>query len=129
MSLANCYTNTAVWHPSTASNTKTYPSTSGASYAAGASISKFCQESDIPMAANSNHTSGSLGLRGMLCVFFFISTGIAVICATGIGEREHSARSGWHVASRSTKIAPWVIERTVNGKDVEFLSCSLIRRI
>ena len=56
----------------------------------------------------------------MLCVFFFISTGIAVIYATGIGEREHSARSGWHVASRSTKIAPWVIERTVNGKDVEF---------
>ena len=56
----------------------------------------------------------------MLCVFFFISTGIAVICATGIGEREHSARFGWHVANRSTKIAPWVIERTVNGKDVEF---------
>ena len=99
MSLANCYTNTAVWHPNTASDTKTYASTSGASYAAAAFISKICQESDIPMAANSNHTSGSLGLRGMLCVFFFISTGIAVICATGIGEGEHSARSGWHVAS------------------------------
>ena len=56
----------------------------------------------------------------MLCVFFFISTGIAVICATGIGEREHSARSGWHVASRSTKIAPWVIEHTANGQDAEF---------
>ena len=56
----------------------------------------------------------------MLCVFFFIAAGIAVIFATGIGEREHSARSGWHVASRSIKIAPWVIEHTANGHQAEF---------
>jgi len=37
-----------------------------------------------------------------------------------LGEREHSARSGWHVASRSTKIVPWVNERTANGKNAEF---------
>ena len=40
--------------------------------------------------------------------------------ATGIGEREHSARSGWHVASRLFKIAPWVIEHTANGQNAEF---------
>ena len=40
--------------------------------------------------------------------------------ATGIGEREHSARSGWHVASRLFKIAPWVIEHTANGENAEF---------
>ena len=51
MSLANCYTDT---------DTKTYASTSGASNAAAASISKFCQESDIPMAANSR-PAASLG--------------------------------------------------------------------
>jgi hypothetical protein len=51
----------------------------------------------------------------------FIAAGIAVICATGIGEREHSARSGWHVASRSTKIAPWVVEHTANGHRADFI--------
>jgi serine protease AprX len=59
-------------------------------------------------------------LRALLCVFLLIAAGIAVICATGIGEREHSARSGWHVASRSIKIAPWVLERTANGENAEF---------
>ena len=56
----------------------------------------------------------------MLCVFFFIAAGVAVICATGIGEREHSARFDWHVASHSSKIAPWVIEHTANGQKAEF---------
>ena len=56
----------------------------------------------------------------MLCVFFFSPAGFAVICATGIGEREHPARSGWHVVSHSSKIAPWVIERTANGQNAEF---------
>ena len=32
----------------------------------------------------------------MLCVFLFIAAGIAVVCATGIGEREHSARYDLH---------------------------------
>ena len=80
------------------------------------------------MTTNLKQVSGSLRLRGMLCVFFFIAAGIAVICATGIGEREHPARFGWHVASQSSKIAPWVIEHTANGQDAEFLSCSLTRR-
>ena len=42
------------------------------------------------------------------------------MCAAGIGEREHSARSSWHLASQSIKIAPWVIERTTNGQKAEF---------
>ena len=41
------------------------------------------------MTTNLKQVSGSLRLRGMLCVFLFIAAGIAVICATGIGEREH----------------------------------------
>ena len=56
----------------------------------------------------------------MLCVFFFIAAGIAVVCATGIGEREYSARSDWDFASHSSKIAPWVIEHTANGEKAEF---------
>jgi serine protease AprX len=72
------------------------------------------------MISNPSGTSGSLRLRALLCVFLFIAAGIAVICAKGIGEREHSAGSGWHVASQSIKIAPWVIERTANGENAEF---------
>jgi serine protease AprX len=72
------------------------------------------------MISNPSGTSGSLRLRALLCVFLFIAAGIAVICATGIGEREHSAGSGWHVASQSIKIAPWVIDRTANGEKAEF---------
>lgn len=51
----------------------------------------------------------------------FTAAGIAVMVATSIREREHSARIGWHVASQSTKIAPWVIEHTANGQQAEFL--------
>ena len=72
------------------------------------------------MISNPSGTSGSLRLRALLCVFLFIAAGIAIICATGIGEREHSARFGWHVASQSVKIAPWVIDRTANGENAEF---------
>ena len=64
--------------------------------------------------------SGSLRLRRMACVFLFIAAGVAVTCATGIEEREHSARFDWHVASHSSKIAPWVIEHTANGQQAEF---------
>jgi hypothetical protein len=64
----------------------------------------------------------------MLCVFFFSAAGFAVICATGIGEPEHFARFDWHVASHSSKIAPWVIEHTANCENAEFLSSSLTRR-
>src|SRR4029077_8989696 len=73
------------------------------------------------MISNSKGTSGSLRLRALLCFFLVIAAGIAIICATGIGEREHSARSGWHVASQSIKIAPWVLDRTANGEKAEFL--------
>jgi len=55
----------------------------------------------------------------MLCVFFFSAAGFAVICATGIGEPEHFARFDWHVASHSSKIAPWVIEHTANCENAE----------
>jgi subtilisin family serine protease len=34
---------------------------------------------------------------------------------------QHSARSGWHLASQSIKIAPWVIEHTANGQRAEFI--------
>jgi hypothetical protein len=57
----------------------------------------------------------------MLCVFLFIAAGVAVIFATGIGEREHSARTGWHLASEPVKIAPWVFEHTANGQRAEFI--------
>ena len=57
----------------------------------------------------------------MLCVFLFIAAGVAVIFATGIGEREHSAHTGWHLASQSVKIAPWVFEHTANGQRAEFI--------
>ena len=72
------------------------------------------------MISNPQRTSGSSRSRTLVCVFLFIASGFAVICATGIGEREHSARSGWHVASQSSKIVPWVIERTANGQKAEF---------
>jgi serine protease AprX len=72
------------------------------------------------MIINRKRTSGSSRLRGMLCVFFFIAAGIAIIFATSVGEREHSARPGWHIASRSIKIAPWVIQHTANGQQAEF---------
>src|SRR5262245_26850759 len=73
------------------------------------------------MIFNPNGTSGSLQWRGMVCVFLFVAAGIAVICATGIGDRGHSARSGWHIGSNSRKIAPWVFEQTPNDKMAEFL--------
>ena len=71
------------------------------------------------MISNPNGTSGSSRLRALLC--FLVHRGWHCrYRATGFGEREHSARSGWHVASQSTKIAPWVIERTANGENAEF---------
>ena len=72
------------------------------------------------MAANSKNAFGSSRLRGMVCVFLFIVAGIAVLFATGIGEREHLTRSDWHVGSHSIKIAPWVIEHTANDQQTEF---------
>src|SRR6476646_6541249 len=55
----------------------------------------------------------------MLCVFFFRAAGFAVIWSKGIGEPEHFARFDWHVASHSSKIAPWVIEHTANCENAE----------
>ena len=63
-------------------------------------------------------------LRSVLCVFSFAAASIAVVGGIGssraIGEREHSARSGRHVAGQPAKIAPWVIEHTANGQRAEF---------
>ena len=38
-------------------------------------------------------------LRGMLCVFLFIAAGVAVLFATGIGEREIFSLCFRHVGS------------------------------
>src|SRR5262245_49909 len=73
------------------------------------------------MISNPNGTSGSSRLRALLSVFLFVATGIAVMCAAGSGEREHPARSGWHLASQSIKIAPWVLEHTANRQRAEFI--------
>src|SRR5262245_8518536 len=70
------------------------------------------------MTANSTTTSGSLLLRALLCVFLFIATGIAVICATSIGDRE--SRKAFGITSRPRKIGPWVMEHTANNKKAEF---------
>ena len=70
------------------------------------------------MTTSLKQVSGSLRLRGIFCVFLFIAAGIAIICATGIGERE--SRKNFGIASHSSKIAPWVIERTANGQNAEF---------
>jgi hypothetical protein len=72
------------------------------------------------MISNPSGTAGSSRLRALLCVFLVIAAGIAVMCATGI-EREHSARPGWHVATQSIKIAPWVFKHTANGQRAEFI--------
>jgi Subtilisin-like serine proteases len=73
------------------------------------------------MIMNRNCSRTQFRLRALLCFFLFIAAGISVMYATGVGEREHSARSDWHVASQSTKIAPWVFEHTANGQRAEFI--------
>ena len=70
------------------------------------------------MTTSLKQVSGSLRLRRILCVFFFSATGFAVVCATGIGERD--SRKDFGIANHSSKIAPWVIERTANGQKAEF---------
>jgi serine protease AprX len=72
------------------------------------------------MIMNRNRTFAQPRLGSVLCSVLFIAAGIAVICEAGIGEREHAARSGGHLANQSIKIAPWVIEHTANGKNAEF---------
>ena len=70
------------------------------------------------MIVNRNDTSGSSRLRTLLCLFLFIASGIGVMCATGIGERE--SRNAFGIASQSSKIARWVIQHTANGQQAEF---------
>jgi serine protease AprX len=73
---------------------------------------------------NPSRTSTLSRLRVVLCVFFFMAAGIAVVGAIGSsrarGEREHSARSDRQVADQPSKIAPWVSEHTANGQQSEF---------
>jgi serine protease AprX len=99
---------------------ETQRNAASASYASATAIRRRYRSHNV-VTANSNHASGPLRLRGMLCVFLFIAAGLAVIFATGIGEREHSARTGWHLASQPVKIAPWVLEHTANGQRAEFI--------
>ena len=76
------------------------------------------------MVPNLNRTLTAWGLRPALCVLLFIAASLAVVGAISSsragGEREHSARSGRHVAGQPGKIAPWVIEHTGNGLQAEF---------
>ena len=76
------------------------------------------------MIANSNRISASSRLRVLVCLFLFIVASVAVLGAISSpragGEREHSARFGWHVAGPPRKIAPWVIEHTASGQKAEF---------
>jgi hypothetical protein len=73
------------------------------------------------MIMNRNCSRAQIRLRTLLCVFLFIAAGIVVICATGIGEREHCAGFGWYVATQASKIALWVIDRTANGEKAGIL--------
>jgi serine protease AprX len=72
--------------------------------------------------ANPSRTSTLSRLRVVLCVFFFMAAGIAVVGAIGSsrarGERE--SRKTFGIADQPSKIAPWVSEHTANGQQSEF---------
>ncbi len=70
------------------------------------------------MNRNCNRTE--FRLRALLCVLLFITAGVEVIFATGIGEREF--RNAFGIVNGSSKIAPWVIEHTANGQKAEFFA-------
>jgi len=87
------------------------------------------------MVSNPNGTSGSSRLRALLCVFLFIAASIAVVGAIGSpqganisGQNQMRQRVEPPLPSSGVpgdnafhlKIAPWVIEHTVNGQQAEF---------
>ena len=67
------------------------------------------------MNRNCNRTE--FRIRALLCVLLFITAGVAVIFATGIGERE--SRNAFGIVNGSSKIAPWVIEHAANGEKAQ----------
>ena len=71
------------------------------------------------MISNPNGTSGSARLRALLCVFWFIAVGIAVVGA--IGSSRTIGKSAGNGGSPVGKIAPWVLEHTANGQRAEFI--------
>src|SRR5262249_40868281 len=58
--------------------------------------------------------------RRMFCSLFFVAAAIAVLTAIGssraIGQGKRPAS-----AATATKIAPWVVEHTANGRQAEFM--------
>ena len=75
--------------------------------------------SGASMISNPNGTSGSSRLRALLCVFWFIAAGIAVVGA--IGSSRTIGKSAGSDGSPAGKIAPWVLEHTANGQRAEFI--------
>ncbi len=71
------------------------------------------------MISNPNGASGSARLRALLCVFWFIAVGIAVVGA--IGSSRTIGKSAGNGGSPAGKIAPWVLEHTANGQRAEFI--------
>src|SRR6476469_321475 len=69
------------------------------------------------MIMNRNCNRTEFRIRALLCVLLFITAGVAVIFATGIGERE--SRNAFGIVNGSSKIAPWVIEHTANGEKAQ----------
>lgn len=62
------------------------------------------------MIMNRNCGRTEFRMRALVCVLLFITAGVEVIFATGIGEREF--RNAFGIVNGSSKIAPWVIEHT-----------------
>jgi serine protease AprX len=69
------------------------------------------------MIMNRNCSRTEFRIRALLCVLLFITAGVAVIFATGIGQRE--PRNAFGIANGSSKIAPWVIEHTASGQKAQ----------
>jgi serine protease AprX len=69
------------------------------------------------MSTNSNRTSRPLRLRPFLCLFLFVTAGIAAVGAIASSRTTGQRADGnaFHV-----KIAPWVMEHTTNGQQAEF---------
>src|SRR5215472_55235 len=69
--------------------------------------------------ANPNRTSASSRLRSILCLFFAVAAGIAMVAAIDSPRAGRPPEGGTPNPS-VRKIAPWVIGHTVNGRQEEF---------
>jgi serine protease AprX len=84
------------------------------------------------MIANPSHTPALSPLRVALCLFLFIAGGIAVTAAFSPSPANHQGRVGalrrpdaaarrpYHLQMMQSRIAPWVVEHTANGRQAEF---------